>query len=291
MIDPFLKWPGGKRWLAASDRLPLPRQFNRYLEPFLGGGAVFFHLLPGSAILSDINPELIELYSVVRDDPGGLQCALAEHQVLHCKAHYYSMRTKAAQTVLERAARTLYLNRTCWNGLYRVNLDGQFNVPIGTKTSVIAQGENFLEASTALQSVNLRCADFEETIQQAEEGDLVFVDPPYTVQHNSNGFVKYNERLFSWADQIRLRDAIEAAIRRGAYILATNADHDSVRELYAGICDYTQLDRTSVLSGVASKRGRTTEALFSANLPAVSYVSRPNMGRSTARARMSTGCA
>jgi DNA adenine methylase len=266
MTEPFLKWAGGKRWLANSDQLPLPTSFNRYIEPFLGGGAIFFHLAPTRAILSDVNAELIHLYTVLRDSPRDLMELMLHHHSEHSSTHYYYIRAQVPDGEIERAARTMYLNRTCWNGLYRVNLKGAFNVPIGTKSTVVFEHENFEEISRRLQSVEIVCCDFEPTIQQAGSGDFVFVDPPYTVRHNLNGFIKYNETLFGWEDQIRLRDAIAAAVDRGASIVVTNADHESVRELYEGICEYRSVKRASVLASESARRGQTTEALFSANL-------------------------
>jgi DNA adenine methylase len=177
------------------------------------------------------------------------------------------MRSNRPRSVLKRAGRFLYLNRTCWNGLYRVNLNGDFNVPIGTKDTVILSSDNFENIADLLREVDLRCADFEEVIDECGSGDFLFVDPPYTVQHNYNNFVKYNEKIFSWGDQIRLRDAIKRAISREASVAITNADHKAVRKLYEGICYYTQLNRYSILAGEASKRGLTTEALFLANIP------------------------
>jgi DNA adenine methylase len=266
MIEPFLKWAGGKRWLAASCTLPSPSTFNRYIEPFLGGGAVFFALSPARALLSDINSELIALYQIVRDEPERLKRILDLHQALHGPEHYYAVRAEVPDTAVERAARMLYLNRTCWNGLYRVNRKGEFNVPIGTKTAVTSADEDFKKISAALSRADIRNSDFQSTIEEASIGDFLFVDPPYTVKHNMNGFVKYNENIFSWADQVRLRDSVKAAAKRGAAVMITNADHECVRELYEQDFAYSSLARSSVLSGLSSGRGATTEALFSANV-------------------------
>ncbi len=265
-VIPFLKWAGGKRWLTSSQRLPVPAKFNRYIEPFLGGGAVFFHLRPTNAIIADVNAELIDLYEAIKAHPNELQSRMDQHQALHSHEHYYATRSAVPTGALERAARTLYLNRTCWNGLYRVNLKGEFNVPIGGKTTVVFDGEDFGAISAALAGAEIRCADFESTIDLAKEGDFVFVDPPYTVQHNFNGFVKYNERIFSWADQQRLRDTVQRALARGAAVVVTNADHESVHKLYDGVCEYRSLSRASVLSADAAFRGQTTEALFVGNM-------------------------
>lgn len=265
MTNPFLKWAGGKRWLASSTLLPVPEQFDRYIEPFIGGGAVFFQLAPKQSILSDINQELINLYCVIRDFPVALEKQMVEHQASHSTAYYYKLRSHVPQGIIAQAARTLYLNRTCWNGLYRVNLQGKFNVPIGTKTSVIIEEESFVSLSEALQNAEILCQDFESAIEKAEKGSFVFIDPPYTVKHNLNGFLKYNEQIFGWADQVRLHSAVVAAADRSAAIVVTNADHESVRELYADF-EYKQLARASVLAADASKRGKTSEAMFLANL-------------------------
>lgn len=266
MTEPFLKWAGGKRWLANSNQLPRPAAFERYIEPFLGGAAIFFHLRPERAILSDINSELIELYCVIRDHPDELMTLMRTHHDAHSPDYYYKVRAAMPEGVIARAARTMYLNRTCWNGLYRVNLKGVFNVPIGTKSTVVFDHDDFTGISARLRAAEIRCCDFEETVSEAQQGDFLFVDPPYTVRHNMNGFIKYNENLFSWNDQIRLRDAVAGAIERGAAVVVTNADHDSVRELYENVCDYRSVARASVLASETARRGKTKEALFSANI-------------------------
>jgi DNA adenine methylase len=264
MTTPFLKWAGGKRWLMNAG-LPRPATYKRYVEPFLGGAAVFFGLKPADALLSDVNPELIRLYRVMRDDPKGLLEAMRAHHEKHDSDYYYAVRAAVPAGDLEKAARTLYLNRTCWNGLYRLNKKGEFNVPIGTKSAVVMPDDDFVAVSKLLKAADLACCDFEYSIDQAEEGDFLFVDPPYTVKHNMNGFVKYNENIFTWADQVRLRDAVARAVERGAAVVVTNADHASVLELYEGVAEYKKMPRSSVLAGPADRRGKTTEALFSAN--------------------------
>lgn len=262
---PFLKWAGGKRWLVSGELLPIPDDYERYVEPFVGSGAVFFHLRPKKALLSDLNEELICLYQVIRDKPSNLWSLMEAHHEQHCKGHYYKVRTTRPTDDLQRASRFLYLNRTCWNGLYRVNLEGVFNVPVGTKDSVVFDTDDFGAVSRMLAGTEIRCADFKEVIDECGQGDFVFIDPPYTVQHNHNNFLKYNERIFSWDDQIRLRDAVMSAVGRGATIAITNADHQTIRDLYEGVGSYRQLHRHSVLAGKAAKRGATTEALFLAN--------------------------
>jgi DNA adenine methylase len=258
-MQPFLKWAGGKRWLLPKLRETLPGTFGRYFEPFLGGGAVFFDLLPPRSLLSDKNPELIEAYQVLRDHPLPLQEKLSEHDQLHSDDYYYEVRSSASAEALERAARFLYLNRTCWNGLYRVNQRGEFNVPRGTKNKIILEGENFEAFARALSGADLRCSDFEDSIKLAGQGDLVYADPPYTVKHNMNGFLKYNQEIFSWEDQIRLCRAAEAARERGATVILSNADHASLWELYKDADDISRVSRASVISGKVSGRATTSE--------------------------------
>jgi DNA adenine methylase len=256
---PFLKWAGGKRWLTDCHSNLFPANFNRLIEPFLGSGAVFFRLSPPSAILGDANADLIATYAAIRDEPTRVIQHLRRHHRFHSKAYYYSVRDSAPRSSAGRAAKLIYLNRTCWNGLYRVNLKGEFNVPIGTKSSVLLETDDFCGIATLLRRVTLVAGDFEATMQKATRGDFLFIDPPYTVKHNTNGFVKYNEGLFSWDDQIRLRDAVVSAARLGAKVLITNAYHDSVLSLYRNVGEIICLARKSVISGKAYGRGRYEE--------------------------------
>lgn len=153
------------------------------------------------------------------------------------------------------------------NGLYRVNRRGEFNVPIGTKSSVVLAGESFNHTSKLLKNATLYACDFERVINKTEAGDLLYVDPPYTVAHNMNGFLKYNDKIFSWNDQERLRDCIQRAADRGVYVLASNANHNSIRDLYAGRGEHLEVSRYSVIAGPTSSRTRTTELLMKFNLP------------------------
>lgn len=266
LMKPFLKWAGGKRWLTSMDALPDSEPYERYIEPFLGGGAVFFHLQPKAAILSDINPELIHLFSTMREMPAELEAAMRHHQLKHSPDYYYEQRAADPEDPIARAARFLYLNRTCWNGLYRVNRRGEFNVPIGTKDTVLFPSDDFQAFAKALRTAELISSDFEAVIGLAGDGDFVFVDPPYTVRHNYNGFLKYNESIFSWADQVRLASCVKEAVTRGAAVIVTNANHESVHDLYSNTFEMRELHRASVLAASSTKRGVTTEAMFSANL-------------------------
>lgn len=260
---PFLKWAGGKRWLAERPDFSLPDFPGRYIEPFLGGGAMFFATKPTNAILSDSNSRLISTYIAIRDNWQAVVRILGKHHKNHSKDYYYAQRSLAHGSPIALAARFIYLNRACWNGLYRVNRRGEFNVPIGTKDWVLSADDDFRAVSDLLQNAIIKSCDFEDTVSQAREGDLVFADPPYTVAHNFNGFVKYNENIFSWDDQVRLAAALNSAVMRGAIVIATNADHPSVHALYE-FAETSSLARSSVISGSTLGRQRTTELIIRA---------------------------
>lgn len=259
-VAPFLKWAGGKRWLVNNYPEVFPDNYGRYIEPFLGSGAVYFHLQPKKALLSDLNGDLINAYRVVRDEWAALKAALSVLQERHSDDYFYVVRSWNPSNNIERAARFIYLNRTCWNGLYRVNRKGEFNVPRGTKNNVLLTSDDFELTSKKLKKCSLKVADFEASIDAALKGDFVFVDPPYTVKHNYNGFVKYNDNIFSWEDQVRLCEALIRADTRGVSIVMTNANHASVRGLYKGF-RLKPLHRQSVLSGLREGRGATEELL------------------------------
>jgi DNA adenine methylase len=261
-IKPFLKWAGGKRWLIPKHKNLLPSNFKRYFEPFLGSGAIFFHLQPEEAVLADINSELIDTYSALKNDWQRVHRHLVIHHRNHSTEYYYQMRGQTTRNDYTKAARLIYLNRTCWNGLYRVNLNGQFNVPVGSKNKVVSEEDCYENIAKLLEGTSLLNSDFEAVIDQADEGDFLFVDPPYTVKHNFNGFVKYNENLFAWDDQIRLRDALIRASLRGAKFLMTNACHRSVKELYRDYYEMFSVHRPSVISGNNSGRGSYEELLI-----------------------------
>ena len=261
-ILPFLKWAGGKRWLVSARPELFQFREERFIEPFLGSGAVFFHVRPQRAILSDVNPELVSTYATIKDRWPAVQHALQRHARSHSNDYYYTVRSVTlVDDEVQKAARFIYLNRTCWNGLYRVNRRGQFNVPIGTKTSVTLPTDDFQATSLVLAGAKLYCRDFNETIESATEDDFLFVDPPYTVKHNLNGFIKYNENLFSWDDQVRLKEALVRADKRGVRILMTNADHASIHDLYRGAFRLESVSRSSVLAGGIHGRGKVTELL------------------------------
>lgn len=261
MIEPFLKWPGGKRWLTSRHLNLFPRTYGKYIEPFLGGGAVFFALSPEEAFLSDTNAELVNTYNRIKNDRLMVEKSLAKFHTKHDAEFYYQVRDKNPTDPIARAVRFLYLNRTCFNGIYRVNKDGAFNVPIGTKDAVSFEDGYLEKVAGALKNARVRTQDFAKAIGKANKNDFVFIDPPYTVMHNNNGFVKYNARLFSWTDQARLAEAIKAASKRGALIMMSNAAHTSVKALYDGFGTHHTLTRSSVLAGEPSHRRNATELL------------------------------
>lgn len=262
-MKPFLNWAGGKRWLVSRHAVILDAPCERLVEPFLGSGAVFFHLEPERALLSDANPRLIETFAAVRDAPCDVLGVLQEHQRKHSVEYYYHVREQRLRKSTTRAAQFIYLNRTCFNGLYRVNLEGRFNVPKGSKDAVLLPDDDFLAWSELLKGAQLRAGDFADSIGEAGPGDFVYVDPPYTVKHNMNNFVKYNERIFSWADQVRLHESLAAATQRGARVVLSNADHRSIRTLYRDPeWAKVKLGRHSRLAAASDHRKPTTELVI-----------------------------
>ena len=260
---PFLKWPGGKRWLISKYSYCFPNQYNRYYEPFVGGGAVFFFLQPSHATLSDINGELISLYQVMRDKYSELAQAMRTHQESHCEKYFYEIRATHFDDPVQSASRALYLNRMCYNGMYRVNKAGQFNVPIGTKQNCIYDIDLFEKYSELLKGTNLETNDFASMIDMTVENDFIFADPPYTISHNQNSFIKYNEQLFTWNDQERLVKSLCSARDRGVYVMGTNANFDALKKMYLDQRFYVKIiERFSVMSSKIEKRKKQEEIII-----------------------------
>lgn len=261
-MKPFLKWAGGKRWLVEGDQIAFPTFSGRYIEPFLGGGAVFFHLKPREALLSDLNEQLVTTYQAIKSDWQSVWRLLETYQKSHSKEFYYEERSRQYDNAIAKAAQFLYLNRTCYNGLYRENLKGKFNVPKGTKDRVLLPDDNFAAASLALANAKLTVADFSEAIAQAQKDDFVFVDPPYTITHSNGSFLKYNQRIFTWADQERLKESVAGALKRGAKVIVTNANHESILDLYSDLGTPKVLYRSSVMAGSREFRGQYSELVY-----------------------------
>lgn len=238
---------------------------TRYIEPFLGSGAIFFALRPESAALSDLNGDLITAFQVVRDEVDTLIERLG--QISQDPESYYLVRCFTPHCEVDRAVRLIYLSRTAFNGIWRVNRRGDFNVPYGKRPrSDLVDAPGLRDASQALKIAKIEACDFEEALKQAGSGDFVYVDPPYTVRHENNGFRKYNEILFSWEDQERLARAVACAVQRGAGVLVSNARHATIRELYPSFREFP-LTRSSCIAADGSARIQVTESLFvSSNL-------------------------
>jgi len=259
---PFVKWAGGKKWLAGVfPTLVVPECEGTYYEPFLGGGSGFFALQPNSAVLSDINSELMNLYDVIKVRVDELTNVLLSYE--YSKEFYYKVRGEHPNDPVSKAARTLYLNRTCWNGLYRTNKMGQFNVPFGRyKNPTICNTEQLRAVSDVLQRVTLRCVDFEEAVETCTSGDFVYFDPPYSANHNKNGFSKYNGVFFTWEDQLRLSATIHELDKKRVWVLLSNTHHPSIVSLYEGFRVHV-LNRPSRIAGKVEYRRDVQEYLIS----------------------------
>ncbi len=259
-VAPLFKWTGGKRWLApyAASRLP---SFHRYQEPFAGGAALFFEIQPRRATLADINPELINAYVAIRDRPAQVADQLRRLRIN--QNTYDRVRRADPSASCERAARFIYLNRTAFNGIYRVNREGVFNVPFGCKPSTTLPDLHLLQrVADRLKGASLYVRDFAVSIGHARPGDLVYVDPPYVTHHNNNGFRRYNERIFSWEDQVRLAESCKRAADRGVHVLVSCADHVEVIDLYSGFW-YETVQRQSAISASVGGRRSVSECLLS----------------------------
>lgn len=263
---PFLKWAGGKGRLLDQYWPYFPQQFRRYHEPFLGGGAVFFSLADQfrTALLADLNEELVNVYQCVRDDIDELIDRLAQHKVAHGHSHYYAVRAQQAlPDPVERAARLIYLNKTCFNGLYRENSKGHFNVPIGRyKNPNICDEATLRHASTALQSADIACAPFTDVLTQARSSqDFVYFDPPYHPISNTSSFTSYNRRGFHPQDQEQLQQTFAELAGRGVKVMLSNSDCLFTRELYRDFYIHP-IQASRAINSKAKRRGKIPELLI-----------------------------
>lgn len=268
MTLPIVKWAGGKRRLLPALAAALPECFGRYYEPFLGGGALLFHLEPRTAVLGDCNADLMNAYQCVAADVEAVIRRLRRHRRAHNEAHYYRIRTRwntrrRRELDYWRAAAFIYLNKTCFNGLWRVNRQGHFNVPMGRYTNpTICAAEQLRSASRALQGATLLAGDYAVTAADAAAGDLVYFDPPYDPRSPTASFTSYTSRGFGWNQQVALARLASELAERGCLVLASNADTQNVRELYETFQVQQVLVPRSINSN-ASRRGAVAELLIS----------------------------
>ena len=259
---PFLKWAGGKTRLISQYKDYFPQHYQTYYEPFLGGGAVFFYLQPSKAVLTDINADLILTYRCVRDDLEDLITSLQAHKQRHNSDYYYDVRNSYTGTDLEKAARFIYLNKTCFNGLYRVNSQGKFNVPVGKyKNPGICQEEILKLASESLKKVEIKQANFEEVLNYATgSNEFVYFDPPYYPLNKTSNFTAYSNFCFDENQQIKLRDIFIKLANKGVKVMLSNSDCPFIRDLYSDFNIHTISAARSINSN-AQKRGKITEVL------------------------------
>ncbi len=269
---PFVKWVGGKRQLARQFRdmnLYPPDEFNpsiaAYHEPFVGGGAMFFDLLPKVAVLSDLNSELITTYKVIKKDVDNLIIKLKNYQDKHDKDFYLKIRAQKVKTLsdLSVAARFIYLNRTCFNGLYRVNKSGQFNVPFGKyKNPLICNEENLKKASKSLNGVKIFNEDYKQVLKRAKQGDFIYFDPPYYPVNRTSSFTSYTAKSFLEKEQEELRDTFLKLHKRGCYVMLSNSDTPFINKLYSVLDKKIKINKVYASRAVNSKasgRGKIKE--------------------------------
>jgi DNA adenine methylase len=267
--SPFLKWAGGKAQLLPELEFHLP-DFLNYYEPFLGGGALFFHLASSKPIfkshLSDLNSELVNAYLVVKNDVERLIGYLRRHEIEYTKnpnAFYYKLRGTRPANRLERAARLVALNKTCYNGLYRVNSAGEFNVPMGRyKNPMICNPIQLRNASVALAQTraSIRTCSYVNALSRASRGDFVYLDPPFVPLSKTSNFVSYTQDGFSAGDQVQLASVFHSLDKRGCKVLLSNSDTKLARELYSGF-DQFQIRASRAISCKAETRTGYTELL------------------------------
>ncbi|MFP3018093.1 MAG: DNA adenine methylase [Candidatus Tisiphia sp.] len=228
---PFVKWVGGKRSLIKELSTRTPQTYKRYYEPFVGGGALLFALTPSSATISDINLDLVITYAVIKNNPQELIKLLTKHKVNHCEEYYYKIRKQFINdNDVEVAGRFIYLNKTCYNGLYRSNNKGEFNVPMGKyKNPAIVDETNIIACSKLLQNVDIKHQDFSEI--SPNKGDFVYIDPPYHPINNKS-FTKYTKLDFTEIDQIKLYQKCKELNDKGVYFMLSNSNIQFIKHMY-----------------------------------------------------------
>jgi DNA adenine methylase len=266
VVRPVSKWAGGKSGLLAkyAPHFPPPGSYRRYFEPFIGSAAVFFYLRPPESALSDSNAELIDVYRAIRDCPDDLIAALGQHH--HDRDHFYAVRAwKPADLSLpERAARFIFLNKTGFNGLYRVNSRGEFNVPFGKhRNPKICDERNIRAAHIALQSAQLRVAPFEQAVEEATEGDLIYFDPPYAPLSATSNFTSYTSDGFGADDQRKLAEVYHMLHARGCLLMLSNSSAPLIYDLFEGYGYHLhEVTARRAINSKANGRGEIKELLI-----------------------------
>ncbi len=261
---PFLKWAGGKRQLLPALVPRVPPRYGKYFEPFVGGGALFFALRPVRAVLADVNARLIRTYAGVRDDVDGVIALLKTYP--HDPVFFRAMRTVDIdrRSDAEVAAWFIYLNRTGYNGLYRVNRGDRFNVPFGRYVNPTLCDERTLRGcSAALKDVELLVDDFEAVARRARRGDFVYFDPPYAPLSATSSFTSYTASGFGAEEQVRLRDTARRLKARGVRVMISNSSAPVVRRLYADGFAVEGVEATRLVNSRASRRGKVAELVIS----------------------------
>jgi len=257
IAKPFLKWVGGKRSILNELLARIPKKYDTYHEPFLGGGALFFALKPKKAYLSDINFRLIIAFQAVRDDVEHLIALLKIHAVNHSKSYYLEMRERLSteEDPTEIAGLFIYLNKTCFNGLYRVNQRGQFNVPMGDyKNPAIVDEENLLAVSASLKNTEIMQQDFSQI--KPVKGGFYYIDPPYHTTYDG-----YDGKDFGDTEHIRLADFCRIIDKVGGYFMVSNSDTDLVRRIYKGY-NINQVSSLRTISCKGYQRGKANELII-----------------------------
>lgn len=247
---PFLRWAGGKTRSIPflEDYLPLNfSTINNYYEPFLGAGSLFFHLKPRKAILSDNNEDLIGCYRAVKKNPDLISRYLNQHLEKSCEEYYYKMRRKYnnSKPSISKAALFIYLNKTCFNGIWRVNKKEEFNVPYGFKEPpYLPPKEDLRKASLSLSNAKLLHKDYREAVKDAKKGDFVYFDPPYPPLNGTSYFTHYTKERFTKEDHVKLALLAKKLTKRDCYVLISNADIPFIRSLYDGVFNICELEVT-----------------------------------------------
>lgn len=271
---PFVKWVGGKRQLIQQFRdlnLYPPFEFDpetaTYFEPFVGGGAMFFDLLPRKSFLSDMNLELVTTYNVIKNDVNSLMRKLKEHKKNNNKEYYLRIRNQKIEKFsdVNVAARFIYLNRTGFNGLYRVNRSGEFNVPYANnKNPLICDEKNLRKAHDAMKYAKVFHQDYKKVLDRAKKGDFIYFDPPYYPVSKTSAFTSYTKETFLEKEQTELRDVFMKLHKKGCYVMLSNSDTPFINKLYSGLGKKIKINKVFAGRAINSKgsgRGKIKEVV------------------------------